>query len=101
MTCLVSAAVTARHWKQHGGGCRQQKGTGRRKNAQSENGYRRNRNTGHTSKRRQPIKRRRQWAAFMRGFHPDNKHAPDPVYAQKNNDAYSLLLNALKGGGAV
>lgn len=44
---------------------------------------------------------RQQWAAFMRGFHPDNKHAPDPVYAQKINDAYSLLLNALKGGGAV
>lgn len=41
---------------------------------------------------------RRQWAALMRGFHPDNKHAPDPAYAQRINDAYSLLLNSLKGG---
>lgn len=44
---------------------------------------------------------RRQWAALMRGFHPDNKHAPDPVYAQKINDAYSLLLKSLKGGNVV
>lgn len=40
---------------------------------------------------------RRQWAALMRGFHPDNKYAPDPAYAQKINDAYELLLKALKG----
>ena len=41
---------------------------------------------------------RRQWVALMRGFHPDNKHASDPAYAQKINDAYELLLKALKGG---
>lgn len=41
---------------------------------------------------------RRQWAALMRGFHPDNKHASDPAYAQKINDTYELLLKALKGG---
>lgn len=33
---------------------------------------------------------RRQRAALMRAFHPDNKHVLDPAYAQKINDAYNF-----------
>lgn len=35
---------------------------------------------------------KRQRAALMWAFHPDNGHVPDPAYAQKVNDAYNLLL---------
>lgn len=40
---------------------------------------------------------RRQRAALMRAFHPDNKFVSDSSYAQRINDAYELLYRDLQG----
>ena len=42
---------------------------------------------------------KRQRAALMRAFHPDNGKVTDPAYAQKINDAYECLSEYLRRRG--
>ena len=42
---------------------------------------------------------KRQRAALMRAFHPDNGKTTDPAYAQKINDAYGCLLENIRRRG--